>query len=49
MNAMTFTTELDTGLPYLPQAALPLATDRPRDKHIVVGDPSDPTANADQH
>jgi hypothetical protein len=44
---MTFTTELDTGLSYLLQAALPqLVTDR-ETKLIAVAGPSDRTATAD--
>jgi hypothetical protein len=48
MIAMTFTIELDIGLSFLLQAALPqLVTDCERRKLIVVGDPSDRTAIAD--
>jgi hypothetical protein len=47
MIAMKFTIELDIGLSFLLQAALPqLVTDR-ETKLIVVGGPSDRTAIAD--
>jgi hypothetical protein len=47
MIAMTFTIELDIGISFLPQAALPqLVIDR-ETKLIVVGGPSDRTAIAD--
>ena len=47
MIVMTFTIELDIGLSFLLQAALPqLVTDR-ETKLIVVGGPSDRTAIAD--
>ena len=47
MIVMTFTIELDTGLSYLLQSALPLANARSRDNTHRRGGPSDRTAIAD--
>jgi hypothetical protein len=46
MIVMTFTIELDTGLSYLVQSALPLASTDRETTLIFVGGPSDRTAIA---